>query len=162
MSETKTNSINKDLRKIKASSKRVGSFKNENTVRDFAFTIDEPVKLGGTNEAPTPMEYILGSFNGCVLIVIEMVAKEIDFTFEQLQAESIGLIDRRGLKGIDNINPQFQEVVNTIRFETEENEDRLEELKAIVRRRCPAYNLFKDSGMQISLNWSKLKGGETE
>lgn len=151
---------NHELRKIKASSKRVGSLKNENTVRDFTFTIDEPVKLGGTNDAPTPMEYILGSFNGCVLIVIEIVAKEIDFKFKQLQAESIGIIDRRGLKGIDNVNPQFQEVTNTIWFETDEDESRLEELQEIVKKRCPAYNLFKDSGMAISLNWLKVEDGE--
>lgn len=162
MSVTNENQINTNLRRIKASSKRIASFKNENTVRDFVFTIDEPVKLGGTNEAPTPMEYILGSFNGCVLIVIEMVAKEINFSFKNLTAESVGIIDRRGLKGIDNVNPQFQEVVNTIWFDTEENEDRLEELKEIVARRCPAYNLFKDSGMLISLNWFKEKAGETK
>lgn len=154
MSGTKS-VVNHNLREIKATSKRVGRLKNENTVRDFTFTIDEPVKLGGTNEAPTPMEYILGSFNGCVLIVIEIVAKEIDFTFKKLEAESIGVIDRRGLKGIDNINPQFQEVANTIWFETEEHEDRLNELKEIVKKRCPAYNLFKDSGIVISLKWSK-------
>ena len=155
-------SVNHHLRKIKASTKRKSALKNETSVRDFTFIIDEPVKVGGTDEAPTPMEYILGSFNGCVLIVIELVAKEIGFKFKHLEAESIGLIDTRGLKGVDDINPQFQEVTNTIWFETREDESRLEELKEIVKRRCPAYNLFKDSGMLISLNWTKVEAGDVK
>lgn len=156
----KTSHTNSNLRRIKANSKRIGNFKNENAVRDFTFIIDEPTKLGGTNAAPTPMEYILGSFNGCVLIVVELVAKEIGFTFTDLRAESTGTIDRRGLKGTADVSPQFQEVSNTIWFETEENEERLEELKTIVKRRCPAYNLFNDTGIHVKLNWLKIKEGE--
>lgn len=52
-----------ELRNIKERSEREGVFKNHNVVRDFTFLIDEPYKLGGSDEAPTPMEYVLGSFN---------------------------------------------------------------------------------------------------
>lgn len=162
MSVDKTSSINTNLRNVKASSERIGVLKNVNTVGKFSFTIDEPVKLGGTDEAPTPMEYILGSFNGCILIVIETIAKEIDFAFHRLKSDSIGTIDRRGMKGIDNVSPHFQEVINTIWFETDESEHRIEELKEKVKDRCPAYNLFKDTGIPISLNWIKIKEGVTE
>lgn len=158
MSGSKTSSVNT----IKASSERIGALKNINTVREFSFTIDQPVKSGGTNEAPTPMEYILGSFNGCVLIVIEVIAKEIDFEFQRLKSDSVGTIDPRGMKGIDNISPHFQEVTNTIWIETDENEQRIEELKEKVKDRCPAYNLFKDAGISISLNWNKVKESVTE
>ena len=61
--------VKSELRNIKAKSKREGVFKNHNSVRDFTFLIDEPYKLGGSDQAPTPMEYVLGSFNGCILIV---------------------------------------------------------------------------------------------
>lgn len=146
-------SVNKNIREIKASCKRTGAMKNINTVRKFSFPIDEPVKLGGSDEAPTPMEYILGSFNGCILIVVETIANEIGFTFKSLKSVSVGTIDRRGMQGIDNISPHFQSVTNTIWFNTNESVHRIQELKELVIKRCPAYNLFHDAGINITLNW---------
>ena len=145
----------KHIRKVNATSERVGTFKNINRVRDFQFTIDEPKKLGGTNSAPTPMEYILGSFNGCILIVIEMIANEIDFTFTNLTADTVGEVDRRGLAGTADVSPHFHRVINSITFETEEKEERIEQLKTRVKKRCPAYNLIKDTGIEVTLNWKK-------
>ena len=148
---------NENIRKVYAQSKRVGPFKNENEVRQFSFLIDEPEKLGGTNQAPTPMEYVLGSFNGCILIVIEMIAKEIDFTFTNLYADTYGAIDRRGLFGTANVSPHFIEIKNTVYFETKESKAELEILKEKVKERCPAYNMMNDAGVVITLDWKLNK-----
>jgi uncharacterized OsmC-like protein len=158
--EKTMNKQKEHYRTISAYSSRVGAFKNENMVRDFKFTIDEPEKLGGTNHAPTPMEYILGSFNGCILIVIEMVAKEIPFTFSNLSAETHGELDRRGLAGTADVSPHFHRVKNKVIFETTESTEAIEQLKGIVKKRCPAYNLFHDTGIEIELDWKKTKTGD--
>ncbi|MFA1820993.1 OsmC family protein [Virgibacillus oceani] len=158
--EKTINNQTKHYRTISAYSSRVGTFKNENRVRDFNFTIDEPEKLGGTNNAPTPMEYILGSFNGCILIVIEMVAKEIHFTFSNLSAETHGELDRRGLAGAADVSPHFHTVKNTVIFDTNESTEAIEQLKGIVKKRCPAYNLFHDTGIDIELDWKKTKNAD--
>ncbi|GGM42039.1 OsmC family protein [Paraliobacillus quinghaiensis] len=150
-----TEVANKHVRAIHAYSNRIGALKNENKVRDFTFTIDEPEKLGGTNEAPTPMEYILGSFNGCILIVIEMIAKEMKFSFNGFTAETTGEIDRRGFLGTAPVSPHFQHVINTVRFDTDESIETINLVKKQVEKRCPAYNLFKDAGIEIELNWKK-------
>ena len=152
-----TEKANKHVRSIHTYSNRISALKNENQVRDFTFTIDEPEKLGGTNEAPTPMEYILGSFNACILIVIEMIAKEMAFSFNGLAAETTGEIDRRGLQGTAPVSPHFQRVINTVRFDTDERIESIERIKKQVEKRCPAYNLFKDAGIEIELNWKKEK-----
>ena len=34
--------------------------------RNFQFIIDEPEDLGGTDEAPNPVEYLLASYAGCL------------------------------------------------------------------------------------------------
>lgn len=163
MKAEKGSITNSNIREIKANCLRIDAMKSVNTVRNYSFTIDEPVKLGGSNEAPTPMEYILGSFNGCILIVVEMIAKEIGFTFHHLKAESTGTIDRRGMKGIDGISPHFQKVNNIIWFDTKESEQQIEKLKELVKKRCPAYNLFRDAGIDITLNWIHTgKEGETQ
>lgn len=150
-----------EIRSVRAASQRVGRFKNENTVRDFSFIIDEPAKLGGTDTAPTPMEYILGSFNGCILIVIETIAKEMELDIRDLRAESTGLIDRRGMFGTADVSPHFQEVHNHVFFDTDESMERIEALKEQVKKRCPAYNLFRDTGIPIELNWTIIGGNET-
>lgn len=142
-----------NLREIETTCKRVSPVKSISYVRDFSFTIDQTMRGGGTNEAPTPMEYILGSFNGCVLVVVERIAKEIGFSFIHLKAKSVGTIDPRGARGIDHISPHFQKVINTIWFETEETEAKLSELKKLVQKRCPALNLFYDAKIDVELNW---------
>lgn len=148
-----------DLRKITAKCERSGTVKNINSVRSFNFLIDQSERTGGTNKAPTPMEYVLSSFNGCVLIIIERVADDIGFSFQSLKANTIGTVDRRGLLGIEGVSPHFQKVNNTILFETKENEERIQELKKRVQKICPVYNLFLDAGIEIELDWIHQKAG---
>lgn len=145
------------LREINAASERIGYGKNINKIREHSFVTDQSIKAGGTNEAPSPMEYILGSFNGCILVVIERIAKEIAFTFTHLKAESVGTVDSRGTQAVNDISPHFQSVINTIWFETTESEARINELKAQVTNRCPALNLFTDAGVDVTLNWLHLE-----
>lgn len=64
--------------------------------------------------------------------------------------------------GAEGVSPHFQRVENTIWFETDESEERIGQLKEIVEQRCPVYNLFKDAGVKIDLNWIRQKGGVKE
>src|SRR5690625_816087 len=149
--------VSQHLKKIETSSKRIGYGKNVNYVRDFSFVTDQSIKAGGTNEAPSPMEYVLGSFNGCVLVVIERIAEEIEFTFTHLKATSVGTVDKRGTQAVNDISPHFQSVTNTIWFETNESDALISELKELVTNRCPALNLFLDAGVDVSLNWIRTE-----
>lgn len=150
-------SAHSEIRQVYASSERLSKYRNRNTVRQFTFDIDEPEKLGGSNQAPTPMEYVLGSFNGCGLIVIEMVAKEINFDLKHLRAYAEGSIDRRGLFGTAQVSPHFQEVLYSVEFESTEDQSRLDEIKTAFKKRCPAYNLLHDAGVRITLDWKIVK-----
>src|SRR5699024_2427931 len=136
---------------------RVGYGKNVNYIRDFSFLTDQSIKAGGTNEAPSPMEYVLGSFNGCVLVVIERIANEIEFTFTHLSAKSIGTVDPRGTQAVNNISRHFKSVTNTIWFETNESKERISELKEIIINRCQELNLFIDVSINCSLNWIRTE-----
>lgn len=35
-------------------------------VRDFELVVDEPEDMGGTDEGPNPLEYLLASQSGCL------------------------------------------------------------------------------------------------
>lgn len=149
------------LRSIDTQSKRTNQFQNEHAIRDFTFTIDEPEKLGGSNEALTPMEYIIGSLNGCFMIVVEMVAKEKELTIEKLNASSSGAIDRRGLFGTADVSPHFQTVTLQVDVTFEEKEVDEEDFIQRVQKRCPAYNLFKDADVEIEVIWKFNKEKKT-
>lgn len=148
-------SINENLRKIEATSIQKGIFASEQSVRGFSFLIDEPEKIGGGNQAPTPLEYVLGSFNGCLQVVIEVVAREIDFDYAGLEQSTVGWADRRALNGED-VLPYYHSVENRIVFSSKETPERLSELKTVVLKRCPLYNLLKSAGVTLNLEW-KLK-----
>ncbi|MFD1707965.1 OsmC family protein [Siminovitchia sediminis] len=142
------------LRKIKVHTDWKGNLQTEHFVRGFQFIVDEPKKIGGDNEAPTPLEYVLGSFNGCLLVVIELVANECSFQYEDIEIFSTATVDRRGLMGTADVSPYYQTVENEIIFYSKESEERLEELMEIVTERCPVYNLLKNAGVEIQLNWT--------
>ncbi|RCW77242.1 OsmC family protein [Saliterribacillus persicus] len=144
---------NKYLRSVETKSTRTNNLQNKTQVREFNFTIDEPEKLGGTNLAPTPMEYILGSLSGCLMIVIEMVANEKEISIENLEVSAHGEIDKRGLKGTADVSPYFQTAQLDIVLNLADKERNLTDLIEEVTRRCPAYNLFKDTSCEIKLNW---------
>ncbi|MCJ8007289.1 OsmC family protein [Lederbergia wuyishanensis] len=142
------------IRSIEVNTEWKKKVQTEHFVRGFQFLIDEPHKLGGDNEAPTPLEYVLGSFNGCVLVVIDLAAKELGFQYDNIEITSNALIDRRGLAGTADVSPYYQSVENNIVFYTSESDERLQELKEIVIKRCPLYNLLKNAGVAIHLNWT--------
>ncbi|MFD1780116.1 OsmC family protein [Fredinandcohnia salidurans] len=146
--------VTSDLRKIEVQTKWKKNVQTEHFVRGFQFLVDEPSKIGGDNEAPTPLEYVLGSFNGCLLVVIDLVAKELDFQYQDIHINSFAIVDRRGLFGTADVSPYYQTVVNEIKFETTQTTEKLEAVKELVIKRCPLYNLLKNAGVEINLNWS--------
>ena len=64
--------------------------------------------------------------------------------------------------GTADVSPHFQTVHNTIIFDTEESKERISELKILVQKRCPVYNLLKDAGVEDRFTLdSTERGGMT-
>ncbi|WP_096200528.1 OsmC family protein [Bacillus sp. FJAT-45350] len=144
------------LVKISATGKWDEQVKSSHNIREFnSFIMDEPVELGGTDEGANPMEYIAAALNGCKAVMIPLIAKEQGFTFTNLDFETTGVIDIRGLMGEEGVNPHFQKVRFTVKIETEESEEAIEKLKSEVERRCPVYNLLADANVKIDAIWKK-------
>ncbi|MCF6094842.1 OsmC family protein [Microaerobacter geothermalis] len=126
------------------------------SVRDFpSFDMDEPPELGGTDLGPNPMEFVVAALNGCVSVMIALIAKEQEFTYDGVEFESTGIIDLRGLAGVEGVSPHFQKIRFDVIFKTEESEERISALRREVERRCPALNLLKDAGVVLDAEWKK-------
>ena len=117
--------------------------------------MDEPEYLGGTNDGPNPIEYVLGGLTGCTSVMIGLIAKEKSFSFQGVEFKNNGTIDARGMMGVEGVSPHFQSVNFESIVTTDKRVTRIEELKEEVEKRCPVYNLIKDAGVTIESNWYK-------
>ena len=68
-------------------------------VRNFDLIVDEPKELGGTNEAPNPVEYILAGYAGCINVVAHIVARELNFSLDDLKIHIDGSLNPNRLFG---------------------------------------------------------------
>ncbi|MHB1063724.1 MAG: OsmC family protein [Georgenia sp.] len=134
-------------------------FSTDVTARDFAFTVAEPDSIGGTDEAPNPIEYLLGSLNGCISVVVESVAEELGITVEALSTHATGSLDLRGFRGTADVSPHFQQLTITLTLTSGAPVDALAELRTLVLRRCPVFNLIKDAGVDLREEWTFLPAG---
>ncbi|WP_090382977.1 OsmC family protein [Natronobacterium texcoconense] len=108
------------------------------TARDFEFVIDEPPASGGTDDGPTPVEYLLGSWAGCLNVVAHLVADEYGFDLESVEIHLEGELDpARFLGKSDEPRPGYQEIDVTLEVEADAENEVLEEWLAEVERRCP-------------------------
>ncbi|MDE3840432.1 osmotically inducible protein C [Bacillus methanolicus] len=147
----------KKLIKVNTSGKWEGGLKTSISIRDFSpIIVDEPRSLGGTDEGPNPVEYVLGALSSCTSVMIAFIAKEKNFSYQGVEFKNDGTLDLQGLMGVEGVSPHFQNVNFEVIFRTDESDSRIEELKEEVERRCPVYNLIKDAGVKIESKWYKL------
>lgn len=141
------------IKRIRVRSSWEGSMRARHELRGFQFHTDEPADAGGENTAPTPMEYVVAALAGCLAVVTEMVTKERQLTLHGLQIETIATMDRRGVAGIADVSPHFQDVTLRARFKLDDALA-LPSLQREVERRCPAFNLLKDAGVPVRIDWA--------
>lgn len=153
-------------KRLRARGSWQGKMRTTVNVRDFSFDIDEPARVGGTDTAPTPMEFVAGALNGCVGVVIEQVAKELGFPFSGMETYSIATQDTRGFAGTADVSPFFHSYHLEIHVETDVLDMALrQELTAQVHRRCPAINLVQAAGVNLDINWvfaTRVQGDDAE
>ncbi|MFQ3182607.1 MAG: putative OsmC-like protein [Polaribacter sp.] len=114
----------------------------------FQLIIDEPEALGGTDEAPSPVEYILAGLAGCLNVVGHIVAKELGFTIDTLRIEVTGNLNPDRLLGVSNSERAgFKKIDLKLIPETDASIEVLVEWLKIVQERCPV----KDNLMNTTL-----------
>ena len=106
--------------------------------RGFEFTVDEPEALGGSDEGPNPVEYLLGAWAGCLNVVAHTVAEEREIEIDDLEVDLEGGLDPKKFLGFaEDVRAGYQEVDVTISVDTDADEDELEAWLAEVEDRCP-------------------------
>jgi len=118
-------------------------YRTEMLANGFPLIGDEPVDVGGTNQGPTPYEYLLAALGACTVMTLRMYADHKEWPLEEasvrLEHEKIHAEDCRHCetqKGkVDRITRQL-----TVRGAlSEEQRQRLLEIAG----RCPVYRTLK-------------------
>ncbi|ADL12183.1 OsmC family protein [Acetohalobium arabaticum] len=105
--------------------------------RGHKIIMDEPEKMGGTDEGMNPVELTLCSLGGCLSICASMFAKSCDVELNDFSVELEGDIDLSGFKGADNVDPGFQDVRFTLYIDSDSPEENIKELVELIENRCP-------------------------
>lgn len=130
-----------------------GSSQIDVSAREFSFRIDQPESLGGQNQAPHPLEYLLGGLAGCINSLAYRVADELNLRLYSLKIcvnaylnpdKSLGkfTLDRAGFK---NISVKLQ-------ADTDANDALLNTWLNIIETRSPARDVLgKGSPVAVTL-----------
>lgn len=105
---------------------------------DFEFIIDEPASLGGTNHGPSPVEFLLGAYAGCLNVVGHIVAKEMNMNLKGIKLEVSGRLNPAKLLGQgDEERAGFKGIKVRISPDTDAGADTLNKWLEQVKARCP-------------------------
>ncbi|WP_222933146.1 OsmC family protein [Fulvivirga aurantia] len=122
--------------------------------RGFQLVVDEPQELGGTNQAPNPVEYILAGYAGCINVVAHIVAKELQIKLKDLQINIEGDLNPDRLFGT-NFKDRAGYKHLHVRLSTSTKLDKALETKWLkeIELRCPVNdNLSNKTPIKLSLN----------
>ncbi len=127
-------------------------------VRGFTLVQDEPASVGGGKRGPTPIDYFAFALGTCENVVFVRFAALNDVPIESLETSVTGVWDRRGLYGIDGVNPCFKEIVIETRVVTTATKQAVAEVAKRTHRGCPLYATL---GEATTLIFKLVVNGET-
>lgn len=121
--------------------------------RGFELIVDEPQELGGSNQAPNPVEYILAGYAGCINVVAHLTAKELNIELNDLQIDIDGDIDPARLFGQSfNNRAGYQNLNVQVKTSTPVEESLRTQWITAIENRCPVNdNLKNTTPIQFSL-----------
>lgn len=126
-------------------SKLESGFRSEINARNFEFISDEPESLGGENEGPNPVEYVLGALAACQEIVIKAHAGQLGIELKSVHVDVSGDLDLHGFLNLSDTRPGFTNVKYETRIKTEETDPvKLQKLKDISVENCPVLDIIKN------------------
>lgn len=120
---------------------------------EHRLVVDEPVKLGGTNEGPNPLEYMLAGLAGCINATGHLVAKELGFEIQGLSMDIRGELNPARYMGRPTEDRSgFTLVKVEVRLEADVSDDTRQDWIESVESRCPVSDtLGAGTSMEVFL-----------
>lgn len=107
-------------------------------------------KLGG--EAPSPIEYLLASYAGCLNIVGNIIAGEMGIKIQDLRVEITGVFNPAKLLSNKGDRAGYKEIKVKVMVKSDADEETLIKWLSRVRERCPVEdNLANPTPIEYSV-----------
>lgn len=121
--------------------------------REFALTVDEPQEMGGSNDGPNPLEYLLAAQAGCLNVTGHQVASDMGIVLDDLGIDIDGEFD---VATFQREQPDERTAVQNIdvsmAVETDADEETVEEWADRVEQRCPVSdNIKNETAVAVSV-----------
>ena len=114
--------------------------------RGFTINVDEPPTLGGTDLAPSPVEYALAALATCQEITYRLHADALGIPLDGVAVTLEGDIDLRGFFGSEDasIRPGFLAIRGTVTLDSAAPVEDLQRLRDHVDAHCPVLDLLSN------------------
>lgn len=99
--------------------------------------IDEPPNLGGSDEGPNPVEFLLAGLGGCLNVVIAMLAPRYNVDLQDVKTSVEGDLDVEGFMEKSKVRTGFQQIRYHIEVKSNASKDKIEALIEHAVRLCP-------------------------
>ncbi len=115
------------------------------TLGSYRIEVDEPPSLGGTGDAPNPVEYYLASLLSCQIVTYRFFADRLGLTLDAISASAEGDLDVRGFFALDDeVRPGFTAVRVQVRVTGPDDPADYRRLQEVVDRHCPVLDLTRN------------------
>jgi len=122
---------------MKATARRVGTYRHDITVRPHRLAADEPREEGGEDSAPSPQELLAASLASCTAITMEMYAERKGWALPDVEVEVDYQPAERGC-------PTRFDLV--LRLPADVPEEQVERLRTIAAK-CPVHRTLEGEVM---------------
>ena len=122
---------------MKATARRVGTYRHDITVRPHTLAADEPREEGGEDSAPSPQELLAASLASCTAITMEMYAERKGWALPDVEVEVDYQPAERGC-------PTRFDLV--LRLPADVPEEQVERLRTIAAK-CPVHRTLEGEVM---------------
>lgn len=104
-------------------------------------------------EGPSPLEYVLAGYAGCINAVGKLVAKELNLDLKSLQVEIEATLSLDKFQGKESSNRAgFQVVDVVVKPTSDASYEDLQQWISIVKNRCPIHdNLVNPTPIHLNL-----------
>lgn len=106
--------------------------------QQFELNADEPSALGGTDQAPNPVEHLLNALASCVTTSMVAHAAVRGIHIEEVESELVGDIDLQGFLGLNEDVPKGYQNIE-VRFKVKTDPENFKKLKSLAEF-SPVYN----------------------
>jgi putative redox protein len=116
--------------------------------------VDAAPAFGGRDSAPSPISYALAALVSCSQVTAQIVAKDLGIKLESFAFELAADLDTAVLVGGSrDADANFERVSVDATIRTNATPEQFAALKLETERRCPIYQLFARSGVELVTNW---------